>query len=245
VQQFNDSPQTSPEPAEQNADFIEIAIPLSELGGLQGGDTIRVGAVVGLAGVNTNLDQQTRELDRAFLGSSLAGSGLGPVRLEGVAVMLATDPDPDDDGLTIDEEAQWGTDPSKPDTDGDGLLDGWEVRHRLNPRSAAGEDGAQADPDGDGLDNAAEQAAGTDPRDTTSALRMRLTREADGSLRISWEAVPGRTYQLQVATNPAAGFVELPLAGFPRTAVSAVETVSATPAPSDRSALFFRIRLVE
>jgi hypothetical protein len=39
--------------------------------------------------------------------------------------------DPDHDGLSNEEEAQLGTDPHNPDTDGDGLLDGWEVKgHR-------------------------------------------------------------------------------------------------------------------
>lgn len=36
--------------------------------------------------------------------------------------------DPDHDGLTNDEEAALGTDPRNPDTDNDGLLDGWEVK---------------------------------------------------------------------------------------------------------------------
>ncbi len=35
--------------------------------------------------------------------------------------------DRDGDGLTDDEEATLGTDPANPDTDGDALLDGWEV----------------------------------------------------------------------------------------------------------------------
>lgn len=35
--------------------------------------------------------------------------------------------DSDHDGLSNDEEAKLGTDPSNPDTDGDGLLDGWET----------------------------------------------------------------------------------------------------------------------
>ena len=34
----------------------------------------------------------------------------------------------DHDGLTNDEEKALGTDPMNPDTDGDGLLDGWEVK---------------------------------------------------------------------------------------------------------------------
>lgn len=42
-------------------------------------------------------------------------------------IVTPGDPDPDDDGLTDDQETQLGTDPRNPDTDSDGLLDGWEV----------------------------------------------------------------------------------------------------------------------
>ena len=59
------------------------------------------------------------------------------------------------------DEAAQGTDPHQPDTDGDGLRDGFEVRYGLAPLDPR--DG-QADPDGDGLTNVQEQAAGTDPR---------------------------------------------------------------------------------
>ncbi len=94
LQQFNRSPQSTL-PAdgiasEQNADFIELAIPLSELGGLAPGDTIKLGAVIGGAGVDTNA--QTRDLDTSVLGCALEGSGQGPVVLEGVSVQLAADP---------------------------------------------------------------------------------------------------------------------------------------------------------
>jgi len=45
---------------------------------------------------------------------------------------LIQDPDPgvdrDDDGLSEAEESFFGTDPDHPDTDRDGLLDGWEVK---------------------------------------------------------------------------------------------------------------------
>lgn len=40
---------------------------------------------------------------------------------------LAGDADPDNDGLTNDEEALFGTDPHNPDTDGDGILDGRDL----------------------------------------------------------------------------------------------------------------------
>ncbi|MEI7437084.1 MAG: LamG-like jellyroll fold domain-containing protein, partial [bacterium] len=50
------------------------------------------------------------------------------------------------------------------DSDGDGLLDAWEVLHHLNPGNATGVNGADGDPDGDGLTNLDEYNAGTDPQ---------------------------------------------------------------------------------
>jgi hypothetical protein len=49
----------------------------------------------------------------------------------GAEVVPSGSVDSDQDGLTDAEEAQLGTDPLNPDTDGDGLLDGWEV-HKVN-----------------------------------------------------------------------------------------------------------------
>lgn len=41
--------------------------------------------------------------------------------------------DSDNDGLTDNEETQYGTDPKNPDTDGDGYKDGDEVKNGYNP----------------------------------------------------------------------------------------------------------------
>ena len=69
--------------------------------------------------------------------------------------------DTDRDGLGDADEATRGTEPRRPDTDGDSLRDGFEVRYGLAPLDLR--DGL-ADPDGDGLTNVEEQDAGTDPR---------------------------------------------------------------------------------
>ncbi len=47
--------------------------------------------------------------------------------------MAAGSTDRDDDGLTDDEEAGYGTDPANPDSDGDGYTDGDEVKNGFNP----------------------------------------------------------------------------------------------------------------
>jgi hypothetical protein len=66
-----------------------------------------------------------------------------------------TDPttDTDHDGLTDCDEKLLHTDPLNPDTDGDGIPDGLEVRFGMNPLDASD---AYLDVDGDGYSNFAE-----------------------------------------------------------------------------------------
>lgn len=74
------------------------------------------------------------------------------------------------DGLTNFEEYQLGTDPTKPDTDGDGLWDGWEDTHGFNPLSLPNDSTeATGDGDGDGLSNLLEFQLGADPDEESSA----------------------------------------------------------------------------
>lgn len=55
---------------------------------------------------------------------------------EEVAIGSAALMDSDNDGLTNEQEAQLGTDPRNPDTDGDGFKDGDEVKAGYNPKGA-------------------------------------------------------------------------------------------------------------
>lgn len=69
--------------------------------------------------------------------------------------------DPDRDGLSTGDELTAGTDPLRPDTDGDGLLDGAELLE-------VGTDPLRFDSDGDGLSDGLEISTGSDPLDPVS-----------------------------------------------------------------------------
>jgi len=105
--------------------------------------------------------------------------------------------DADADGLIDEEELELGTDPNSPDTDGDRLSDGFEVREfGTDPlRADSDEDGLgdgdelevyrtdplAADTDDDGYDDATEVDAGTDPRDASDFPREETpTQPVDG-----------------------------------------------------------------
>lgn len=88
LQQFNRSPQLDPQVWEENADLIEVAIPLSELGSPRHPDTVRIGAVaLATAGAEFAL-----EADRAFAGRSLVEDEGNTLVLEPIVVQLAEDP---------------------------------------------------------------------------------------------------------------------------------------------------------
>lgn len=79
--------------------------------------------------------------------------------------------DVDGDGLTFTQEMYtYFTDPANPDTDGDGLNDGWESRYfnaTINNLTDSDlTNNPSADPDGDTLNNQQEERLDTDPRDS-------------------------------------------------------------------------------
>jgi len=69
------------------------------------------------------------------------------------------DGDYDHDGLSNAQEEALGTLADNPDTDGDGMPDGWEVQQGLDPKTPD----AALDPDGDQVSNLLEYRLGRDP----------------------------------------------------------------------------------
>ncbi|NQU11784.1 hypothetical protein HQ590_13400, partial [bacterium] len=114
--------------------------------------------------------------------------------------------DSDTDGLDNCVEAALGTDPGDPDTDGDGMNDGWETRHR-DP--LVNQDGT-VDPDQDSLTDEQESIADTDPDDRDSALRIVSITTSGTDCLIVWASVPGRQYQVSAAPDPEGAFSPLP-----------------------------------
>jgi hypothetical protein len=104
------------------------------------------------------------------------------------------------------------TSPNNPDTDGDGLPDGWEVQHGLNPLDngslamsggvADMANGAAGDLDGDGIDNLTEWLMGMNPQvaDASAFPKLGITKIA-GGFRLSFPTLPDRVYQLQVSVG--------------------------------------------
>jgi hypothetical protein len=225
LQQFNRSPEAAPVAHDSNADFIEVAIPFTALGDVQPGDVLKVAAVA--AGPSFDATAQTRHLDTAVLGTSFSGSGQEPVTLGAVRVRLAFPPNFDNDG--------------------DGLLDNWELAYGLNPQSSAGINGAAGDPDNDGQTNSQEQLAGTNPRDTGSVLRLSLTPVDSGFYRVSWQSVPGKSYQLEYAENDITDFAGFTGPTWPRVAISGNEIYEDDVSTNTPPSVFrtYRVRVLE
>lgn len=90
----------------------------------------------------------------------------------GATTQMMDGTDYDGDGLTRSWEKSYGSNPDNPDTDGDGMADGPEIR------------------------------AGTGVSDASSLLIMvQLRPSPPTDLDLFWDSVPGKTYQVDYTTN--------------------------------------------
>ncbi|MBN1672133.1 MAG: VCBS repeat-containing protein [Kiritimatiellae bacterium] len=121
-------------------------------------------------------------------------SARGPSRID-----FGPAADTDGDGLSdLDERDLYGTDPNNPDTDGDGMPDGWEVAHNLNPLV----NDADQDADGDGHSNLDEYLGRRDPWDPNN-VPLAVKNDVDGdrtSDLLLYHAQAGTWYMMQ-STN--------------------------------------------
>ena len=92
------------------------------------------------------------------------------------------------------------------DADCDGMPNGWETDHALNPMLADG----GLDADGDGMPNLAEYKADTDPQSDQSALAIRQTqhRASDHAVLVVFSSSTGRFYEVLYSddASPTSGW---------------------------------------
>lgn len=123
--------------------------------------------------------------------------------------------DADNDGLADTEEETLGTDPSNPDSDGDGILDGDEAlgdpatdpNDRDTDQDGApdgiersrGTDPTDADSDDDGVSDGEEIASGTNPLDRTEPLRFPDSEISGGTCSTFFAGGPTSVWPLILA----------------------------------------------
>ncbi len=120
------------------------------------------------------------------------------------------------------------------DSDGDGLLNGWEQQYFGDPIGAL----ATADPDGDGANNLQEQAAGTDPNSAGSVLKFIDIKPGSGLLTLKWQGGHSARQVLKRANQPGGPWTAL-YTNPPPTALTNSLTVPLSSSP----AAYFRIEL--
>ena len=129
----------------------------------------------------------------------------------------------------------------------DGISDAWRQQYfgHIEPE-ASDRSRAQDDPDGDGFNNLQEQAAGTDPTNSVSALRITSIGREGSDIRITWTTAVGRTNALQFTAGLAGGSYSNDFADVfvvtntTDTVTNGVDVGGATSTPSR----FYRVRLV-
>jgi hypothetical protein len=106
--------------------------------------------------------------------------------------------DVDGDGLANTNEWLVGTDPFHPDSDRDGIPDGWEVANSLNPLN--GND-AGLDTDLDGMTARQEYLAGTAPGNAASVFTIAQAEPVGPFALINHSVQSGRVYTIRFADS--------------------------------------------
>ena len=121
------------------------------------------------------------------------------------------------------------------DSDGDGLLNGWEQQYFGSPLGGI----ATADDDLDGANNLQEQAAGTNPNLASSVLKFTDIKVVGGNLTLHWTGGRSARQVVQQA-NAAPGIWNAIFTNVPPTSITNSLTIPLPPA----TASFFRIGIV-
>ena len=130
---------------------------------------------------------------------------------------------------------------SNSDADADGIPNGWEQAHGLDPLNPFD---AEADNDGDGMSNLQEYLAGTNPTNSASAFRITSVTPTNNDVRISWRTAGGRTNIVQAMTDLSGSYSNLSpnivIVGSGDVTTNYLDVGGATNQPSR----FYRVRLV-
>ena len=125
------------------------------------------------------------------------------------------------------------------DRDGDGMPDGWELLHGLDPSSGSDRAG---DLDHDGQDNLAEFQTGTDPRDPSSVFHLDAEVSAEGRIRLRFQGLAGRSYRIVRTDNGFdSGWSPVSDVVLPSTD-GVVEVLDTDPRPGGPAVRFYRIQ---
>ncbi len=159
-------------------------------------------------------------------------------------VCRASDACGNSESNSVEQSVQPLLDPTK-DQDGDGMPNGFEQSHGLNPFNAAD---ANADPDRDGFTNLQEYQAGTDPTDVNSSpFRITDIHLEGDNVRVAWLPGSGTTNALQSTAGMADGSYETNNFNDIFTVTNTAGTVTNyldVGAATNFPARFYRVRLV-
>jgi len=129
---------------------------------------------------------------------------------------------------------------SRPDSDGDGIADPWEMLE-FGSLSAAD---ATSDQDGDGASDLAEYGAGTEPNDAESMLEItEFSLSPDlAQVTLTWTIEPTRSYRIEFDIDLSGGWNNSALGTFtPAAGTSATRTIT----PGSAECRFIRVVAVQ